>query len=78
MRAWFRKSADRVTPGTSDRIDDGTGVVPGLQEFGFGDSEGGEGSVGVEMESAGIPRLAIGQAGDPLPWSEFCAMTFLR
>jgi hypothetical protein len=44
-----------------DGKDDGVGVVVGLQKFGFGDIEGGEGSVEVKMKSLGIPRLAIGQ-----------------
>ena len=41
-------------------------MVLGLKEFGFGNIEGGEGSVEVEMESVGISRLAIGQAGELL------------
>ena len=49
-----------------DRIDDGTGVVLGLKEFGFGDIEGGERGIEVEMQSVGIPHLALGQPGELL------------
>ena len=41
-------------------------MVLGLKEFDFGDIEGGQRGVEVEMESVGIPRLAVGQAGELL------------
>jgi len=53
-----------------DRIDDGTGHLLRLQQFGFGEIEGGERSVEVEMESVAIPRLAIGQSGELLAVTE--------
>jgi len=49
-----------------DRIDDGAGVVLGLKEFGFSDIKGDEGGVEVEIESVGIPSLALGQPGELL------------
>ena len=41
-------------------------MVLGLKEFGFGDIEGGERGIEVEMQSVGIPHLALGQPGELL------------
>ena len=45
-------------------------MVLGLKEFDFGNIEGGERRVEVEMESVGISGLAIGQPGELLGVAE--------